>query len=141
MIVLSRPFGFCYSVALQSVTRLDQMSGSELAADTLINENKSHLDYHSHLRFDRLIGSRWELINIIMFHVKQLRQEQRQERNKRYSLSNSYHLTGSILPIRCQSFILHRQYIAIKFIVYCLLSIKTYLFILSHLCFIAFQRQ
>ena len=35
------------SSSLQSVTRTDQMSGSDVATDTMINENDYHLDSYS----------------------------------------------------------------------------------------------
>jgi hypothetical protein len=60
------------------------MLGSELAAITLINDNNYHLDSYSHLRYIVRYDAH---IDTIPFHVKQLRQEQRQE-NKRMGLLN-----------------------------------------------------
>ena len=56
MIVLRRPFGFCYScstglshLADSHLPELTQMSGSDVVTGTMINENDYHLDSYSHL--------------------------------------------------------------------------------------------
>lgn len=46
-----------FSSDLQSVTRTDNRTKTNAAAVTLTNDNNYHLDYYSHLRFDRLNSS------------------------------------------------------------------------------------
>ena len=143
MIVLRRPFGFCYttnSSDWQPATRLDKRTNSNAVTDTLPLRTRMRISLISLLTYN---GSLKEPINRWNNRPISIRDWPMSLGLKEW-VCLTFQFNNWCFRIKISSFWSYassttiRQY---KQSEDCLLSNKTYLFILSHLCFIAPKRQ